>query len=103
LYGVGNVAQCLVTTNINVGTLGTDLVGCLTTALSQQCLKKLPDACTNLRTDSLLELVVDIPLCTIALGPFAAGKALTCLSTSQGSGTDIVNCLDNALGIIVSA
>lgn len=101
LYGVGNIAQCLVTTNINVGTLGTDLVGCLTNALSQQCIKKPPDACNNLKSDGLLELVVDIPLCVIALGPFAAGKALTCLSTSQGSGTDIVNCLDSALGIIL--
>lgn len=100
-FGVGNAAQCLATSAISVSTVGSTIVNCLTTALSAQCPKALPSACTNLQNDPLANLAVDIPLCTVALGPYAAGDALKCLSTNPVSGADIVTCLTNALDIIV--
>ncbi|KAM3498005.1 hypothetical protein MY10362_008662 [Beauveria mimosiformis] len=100
-FGVGNAAQCLVTTDISVSSTGSNILNCLTTALQAQCPRALPSACSNLANDNAAQLVVDIPFCTVALGPYAAGDALLCLSTSGLTGTQIVSCLDSALGIIV--
>ncbi|KAM3505183.1 hypothetical protein MY11210_008069 [Beauveria gryllotalpidicola] len=99
VFGVGNAAQCLATSAITLSTTGVSIVECLEDAFKAQCPKELPKECTNIADDNLGELVVDIPLCTVALGPFAAGAALSCLSTSIGSGQKIVTCLKDALDI----
>ncbi|KAM3550080.1 hypothetical protein MY1884_008428 [Beauveria asiatica] len=101
VFGVGNAAQCLATTDISISTTGSNVLNCLTTALQAQCPRALPSACSNLATDNAAQAVVDIPLCTVALGPYAVGDALLCLSTSGLTGTQIFSCLNNALGIIV--
>ncbi|KAM3468975.1 hypothetical protein MY5147_007430 [Beauveria neobassiana] len=99
VFGVGNAAACLATTAITLSTTGVAIVECIENAFKAQCPRELPAACTNLANDNLGELVVDIPLCTVALGPYAAGTALSCLSTSVGSGQTIVQCLKDAFGI----
>ncbi|CAG9992249.1 unnamed protein product [Clonostachys byssicola] len=96
-YGVGNAAQCLVTTSISVSSVGSDIVNCLLNAFKETCIAELPPACSNLANDDAAKLIVDIPLCVAALGPFAVGGALTCLSTTAESGSSIVDCLKNAL------
>ncbi|KAM3503603.1 hypothetical protein MY10362_004100 [Beauveria mimosiformis] len=99
IFGVGNAAACLATSAITLSTTGVAIVECIEDAFKAQCPKELPAACTNLANDNLGELVVDIPVCTVALGPYAAGTALSCLSTSVGSGQTIVQCLKDAFGI----
>ncbi|KAM3431266.1 hypothetical protein NHJ13734_007370 [Beauveria thailandica] len=99
VFGVGNVLSCLSTSAITVSTAGVAIVECLEDALKSQCPKALPPSCTNLANDNAGELVVDIPVCIVALGPYAVGTALSCLSTSVGSGQTIVQCLKNAFGI----
>ncbi|KAK7223378.1 hypothetical protein V2G26_011381 [Clonostachys chloroleuca] len=96
-YGVGNAAQCLVTTSISVSSVGSDIVNCLLNAFKETCIAELPPACSNLENDDAAKLIVDIPLCVAALGPFAVGGALTCLSTTAESGSSVVDCLKNAL------
>ncbi len=101
-YGVGNAAQCLVDTGLSSKTAGSSIINCLTTALEAHCPKQLPHACKSLATDADTQLVGDIPLCVAALGPYAAGDALTCLTKPKGtSGLEVVTCLDAALGVVV--
>ncbi|KND87078.1 hypothetical protein TOPH_08274 [Tolypocladium ophioglossoides CBS 100239] len=96
-YATGAVATCLNPANILSTTQGSTIVTCLLDALKGVCITTLPAACTKLATDSAAQLVTDIPLCDVALGPFAAGAAATCLTTSTGLGQDIVNCLTSSL------
>lgn len=70
---------------------------CLTDALSDTCISSLPQACLDLVDDTAIELVVDVPLCTAALGPFAVGAAATCLSSGLTNGNSMIECLDTAL------
>ncbi|TPX13362.1 uncharacterized protein E0L32_006335 [Thyridium curvatum] len=100
-FAVGNVATCLTTDTISVTTAGTTIVSCLNTALSGTCISSLPAACSNLSNENGLALVADVPACVVALGPFAVGEALVCLSTSSiaetTTGASIITCLNNAL------
>jgi hypothetical protein len=71
--------------------------------LEERCITTLPDACTDLANANGLELVADVAICAVALGPFAAGSAATCLSTGDitgdTTGTSIVECLEIAFGL----
>lgn len=95
-YAVGAVTTCLNPANILRTTAGSGIVTCVLTALKGTCITSLPAACAKLATDNAAQLVADIPLCTVALGPFAAGAAAACL-TAGGTGQTIVNCLTGAL------
>ncbi|CAK7222060.1 hypothetical protein SEUCBS140593_004769, partial [Sporothrix eucalyptigena] len=106
VFAVGNVLSCLATDVITTATTGNSIISCLTTALEDQCPATLPSACAKLSTDvGVVAITADIALCTLALGPYAVGDALTCLSTTGLSdsslGSGIVSCLDSALNIVV--
>ncbi|CAK7240248.1 MAG: hypothetical protein STHCBS139747_001686 [Sporothrix thermara] len=106
VFAVGNVASCLATDVITTSTQGNGILGCITSALDDQCPATLPSACTKLSEDTgIVAITADIALCTVALGPYAAGAALTCLGTSgltpESTGGGIVDCLGTALNIIV--
>lgn len=106
IYAVGNVAMCLATDVITIDTTGDSILTCLAQALDETCPAALPSACLALNSDvGVAELILDIPLCIVALGPYAAGDALVCLSTTglddASLGSGIVNCLEGAFNIIV--
>lgn len=106
IYAVGNVALCLATDVITDATTGDSVLTCLVQALDETCPTVLPSACLKLNNDvGATELIVDISLCIVALGPYAAGEALVCLSTSglddSSLGSGIVDCLETALDIAV--
>lgn len=106
IYAVGNVLQCLATDVITTTTTGDSILTCLVQALDDSCPAVLPSACLALNNDvGAAELILDIPLCIVALGPYAAGDALVCLSTTglvdSSLGSGIVDCLESALGIVV--
>jgi hypothetical protein len=96
-FAVGNVATCLGTDLITENTLGETVVGCLEDALSETCITSLPEPCLDLAGNTVVELALNVPLCTAALGPFAAGAALTCLTSGLTNGNSIVDCLNDAI------
>lgn len=107
VFATGNVLSCVATDVITLSVTGDSIISCLLTALEASCPAALPAACQNLENDTgSIALLVDIPLCVAALGPYAAGSALTCLSTTglttSTPGSGIVTCLENALDLEVS-
>ena len=101
-FATGDVLTCLATDVITISTTGNSILGCITNALTAKCPTTLPTACSALSKDvGAVAIGADIVLCTAALGPFAAGSALTCLSTAglnaNSLGSTVVSCLTNAL------
>lgn len=96
-YAVGAVTTCLDPLKILAGTQGSSVVSCVLDALSGVCIQALPDACSNLISVSQGELTTDIPKCIAALGPFASGGVLDCLSPAPASGQAAVTCITKAL------
>ncbi|KAL6915066.1 hypothetical protein FSST1_012826 [Fusarium sambucinum] len=96
-FAVGNVATCLGTNLITQNTLGETVVECLEDALSETCITSLPEPCLDLAGNTAAQLVVNLPLCTAALGPFAAGAAATCLTSGLTNGNSVVDCLNDAI------
>jgi len=96
-FAVGNVATCLGTDLISENSLGETVVTCLEGALAETCITELPGPCQNLADNTIVELAINLPLCTAALGPFAAGAALTCLSSGLTNGNSVLSCLNDAL------
>jgi hypothetical protein len=97
VFATGNIATCLGTDLISSTTLGETIVTCLGDALEDQCIDSLPEPCLNLQDNNVAQLVINLPLCTVALGPFAAGAAATCLSSGLTNGNSVISCLNDAL------
>ncbi|KAM9883424.1 hypothetical protein VD0002_g1098 [Verticillium dahliae] len=97
VFAVGNVATCLGTDLISQNTLGTTVVGCLEDALQSTCISELPGPCQDLQDNTVVELAINLPLCTAALGPFAVGNTLTCLTSGLGNGNSVIECLNASL------
>lgn len=106
IYAVGSVAECLATDLITETTTGDSILTCLFQALDETCPSTLPPNCEGLNGKvGLTQIALQIPLCIVALGPYAAGDALVCLSTTglddASLGSSIVDCLEHALDIVV--
>ncbi|KAG6177484.1 hypothetical protein E4U27_004290, partial [Claviceps purpurea] len=83
----------------NVAQGPTNLLACVTNALSNVCITSLPGACTNLLGDSVEQLVTSAPQCALALGPFLVDEANKCLTGLLTSGDAVVSCLEKSLGL----
>jgi hypothetical protein len=97
VFAVGNVATCLGTDLISSNTLGQTLVTCLGNALEDQCIDSLPEPCLDLEDNNAVQLAINIPLCTAALGPFAVGATATCLTSGLTNGNSVITCLEESL------
>ncbi|KAK1986518.1 hypothetical protein LZ30DRAFT_685374 [Colletotrichum cereale] len=96
-FRVGNAASCLATNVIGPLSVGQDIGTCLTTAFSATCISALPAPFLGLAGNNVAQLFVNLPLCEAALGPFAAGAALTCLSSGATNGGSVISCLNGSL------
>ncbi|KAG5953393.1 hypothetical protein E4U57_005465, partial [Claviceps arundinis] len=83
----------------NIAQGPTNLLACVTNALSNVCITSLPGACTNLLGDSVEQLVTSAPQCALALGPFLVDDAAQCLTGTLVSGDAVVSCLEKSLGL----
>ncbi len=103
-FATGNVLTCLATTGLKKLVTGNGVLRCIFSALDAQCPTTLPPACTALSgiLDNIL-LAAAIPACLAELGPYAAGAALTCLSTSGplalSTGPEVISCLTTAFDL----
>ncbi|KAG6074110.1 hypothetical protein E4U33_002642 [Claviceps sp. LM78 group G4] len=83
----------------NVAQGPTNLLACVTNALSDVCITSLPGACTNLLGEPADQLATAAPQCALALGPFLVDDANKCLTGTLTSGDAAVSCLEKSLGL----
>ncbi|KAG6082241.1 hypothetical protein E4U15_002582, partial [Claviceps sp. LM218 group G6] len=83
----------------NIAQGPTNLLACVTNALSDVCITSLPGACTNLLGEPAEQLATAAPQCALALGPFLVDDANKCLTGTLTSGDAVVSCLEKSLGL----
>ena len=95
-YATGEALECLNPANIVTGTLGTDVVSCLTDQIANICTNVLPGSWLDIVDTNVGDLPGQIAQCTADLGPFATDKVPACLDPSADP-QSIVSCLSAEL------
>ncbi|WQF79282.1 hypothetical protein CDEST_04296 [Colletotrichum destructivum] len=98
-FGVGPVATCLLNIDI-LNPRGQPIADCLLRTLRGSCPGALPQPCIDLQLVNGLDLLVDLPACVAALGPYSSGATAVCLAvnsiTSATTGLSIFGCLQGS-------
>ncbi|KAH0443876.1 hypothetical protein CcaCcLH18_00702 [Colletotrichum camelliae] len=98
-FAVGPVALCL-TANLGLNPQGQPIADCLLRTLRASCPQTIPQPCVDLQVSNGIDLLVDIPTCAAALGPYNSGATALCLAlnsiTSATTGLSIFGCLQGA-------
>ncbi|KAK6220978.1 60s ribosomal protein l19 [Colletotrichum tabaci] len=98
-FGVGPVATCLLNIDL-LDPRGQPIADCLLRTLRGSCPGALPQPCIDLQLVNGLDLLVDLPACVAALGPYSSGATAVCLAvnsiTSATTGLSIFGCLQGS-------
>ncbi|GJC93127.1 60s ribosomal protein L19 [Colletotrichum higginsianum] len=98
-FGVGPVAACLLNIDL-LDPRGQPIADCLLRTLRGSCPGALPQPCIDLQLVNGLDLLVDLPACVAALGPYSSGATAVCLAvnsiTSATTGLSIFGCLQGS-------
>jgi len=93
VFGTGQAAVCV------AELLPSDVFTCLDDLFQSFCLTELPEECTSLADPGLVDFTVNLAACAVTLGPWAAGTAAVCFSSSFGNGQDALDCITQNLGL----